>query len=136
VPRIVRVDRTRKDWVARDRRAKYATQPLLARVVFADQRGQEPVRRASATPERPYGRRLPIDDCELKMAVLVCVTSTLGERRTRLVRRDDDVLRPQLVQVERVPCELGVCAIEAFAPAHELDEQRDGALYEGVRVRD
>jgi hypothetical protein len=40
------------------------------------------------------------------------------------------------VQVERVPCELGVRAIEAFAPAHELDEQRDGALYEGVRVRD
>ena len=65
--RIVRVDRTRKDRVARDRRAKYAAQPLLACVVIADERGQEPVRRASATPERPYGRRLPVDDRELKV---------------------------------------------------------------------
>ena len=40
------------------------------------------------------------------------------------------------MQVKRVPCELGVRAIEAIAPAHELDEQRDGALDESVRVRE
>jgi hypothetical protein len=40
------------------------------------------------------------------------------------------------VQVERVPCQLGVGAIEAVTPAHELDEQRNGTLDECMRVRE
>jgi hypothetical protein len=52
----------------------------------------------------------------------------------RIVLRDDDVLRPELVQVERVPSELWVRAVEALAAAHELDEQRDGALDDRLRL--
>ena len=45
-----------------------------------------------------------------------------------IVRRDDDVLRPELVQIESVPGELGVGAVETFTAAHELDKQRDSTL--------
>ena len=52
----------------------------------------------------------------------------------RVVLRDDDILRPELVQIERVLCELWVGAVETFAAAHELDEQCDSALDDGLRL--
>ena len=64
---IVRVDCTSKDWLIRHRRAEHAAQPLLACVVVARERGQEPVRRAPTTPQRPDGSGLPIDDSQLRI---------------------------------------------------------------------
>ena len=40
------------------------------------------------------------------------------------------------MQVERVPCQLDICAVEAFTPTYKLDEQRDGSLDKCVRVRE
>jgi len=51
-----------------------------------------------------------------------------------IVRRHDDVLRPELVQIESVPGELGVGAVETFTATHELDEQRDGTLDDRLRL--
>ena len=62
---IVGVDRTGKDGFVCHRRAERAAQPLLACVVVARERGQEPVRRARTAPQRPDGSGLPIDDSQL-----------------------------------------------------------------------
>jgi hypothetical protein len=47
---IIRVDGARKDRVDRDCRAEHVAQALLAFVVVACERGQEPVWRASTAP--------------------------------------------------------------------------------------
>jgi len=61
-----------------------------------------------------------------------------GERATYnarwIVRRDDDILRPELVQIESVPGELGVGAVETITAAYELDEQHDGTLNDVLRL--
>src|SRR5260370_306932 len=50
-----------------------------------------------------------------------------GERATYnarwIVRHDDDILRPELVQIESIPGELGVGAVETLTAADELDQQ-------------
>jgi hypothetical protein len=51
-----------------------------------------------------------------------------------IVRRDDDILRPEFVQIESVPSEFGVGAVETLTAAHKLDEQRDRPLDDGLRL--
>ncbi len=51
-----------------------------------------------------------------------------------IVRHDDDILRPELVQIESVAGELGVGAVETLTAAYELDEQHDGRLNDGLRL--
>ncbi len=46
-------------------RAEHAAQPLLACIVIACERRQEPVRRARTAPQRPDGSGLPIDESHL-----------------------------------------------------------------------
>ncbi len=66
VARIVRIDSTSKNWVICYRAAEHAPQPLLTCTVVTCEWGQEPVRHARTTPQRPNGRRLPVDKCELR----------------------------------------------------------------------
>ena len=103
---IVRVDRTHKDCITRNRRTKHGLQLLFARVIVANQRRQKPVQRMCTTPEQPYRHRLPVDEHKLKIKQINC-GRVWARREThnmhRLLRCDDDVLRPQLVQVECVP---------------------------------
>ena len=75
-------------------------------------------------------------DARFSAMVLCCKRG--GERATYdarwIVRRDDDILRPELVHIESVPGELGIGTVETFTAAHELDEQRDGTLNDGLRL--
>jgi hypothetical protein len=51
-----------------------------------------------------------------------------------VIWRDDDILRTEFVQVKSVSSELGVGAVEPFTTTHKLDEQRDGALDDSLRL--
>ena len=51
-----------------------------------------------------------------------------------IVRRDDDILQPELMQIESVPGELRVGTVETLTAAHELDEQSDGTFYDRLRL--
>lgn len=61
-----------------------------------------------------------------------------GEKGThdacRIVGCDDDILQPELVQIERVSSQLWICAVKAFAASYELDKQRDCTLNDILRL--
>src|ERR1700733_882085 len=61
-----------------------------------------------------------------------------GKKRThdacRIIGCDDDILQSELVQIERVPSQLRICAVKAFTASYELDKQRDGTLDNILRL--
>jgi hypothetical protein len=61
-----------------------------------------------------------------------------GGKRThdacRIIGCDDDILQSELVQIERVPSQLWIGAVKAFAASYELDKQRDGTLDDTLRL--
>ena len=54
----------------------------------------------------------------------------------RIIGCNDDILQSELVQIERVPSQLWIGTVEALAASNELDKQRDGALDDGLRLRE
>ena len=54
----------------------------------------------------------------------------------RIVGRNDDIPQSELVQIQRVPSQLRICAIKTLAAPHEFNKKRDRALDDSLRLRE
>ena len=54
----------------------------------------------------------------------------------RIIRRNDDILQSELVQIKRVPSQLRIGAIKTLAAPYKFNKQRDGALNDSLRLRE
>jgi hypothetical protein len=84
------------------------------RVAAACRRRQQPIRRARTTPQRSNGRRLPVDECQLRRErkVVRKERNDLKEKKSGTynargtIGRNDDSLQYELVQIKRIPNQL------------------------------